>query len=1350
MTDSPPPVVDGLIADHSRLLYYVGADGRAHPVTNRAEWDRRKRQILEGLQRVIGELPDPRPRPPLKLRVTAEIQGDGFRRRTIRFTDELGKDLVADLYLPDPAEKNARLPAMLALHPTGAQGKRIVAGEGPRPNRQYAKELAQRGYVVIAPDYPSFGDLSGYDFAADPYPSGTLKGILNHMRCVDVLQSLEIVDPQRIGVIGHSLGGHNAIFVAVFDPRIKVIVTSCGWTPFHDYYGGNLKGWTSDRYMPRIRDVYGLDPDRVPFDFYELIAALAPRPFFSNSPLHDSNFDVRGVKKAIPRIREVYALFSAADRVQVVYPPCGHDFPTEIRIAAYRFIDRALKHKPRREIDFSGELPRFPALSPQRALGSFRLVEGFEIQLAASEPLVTDPVAMSFDADGRLYVVEMRDYSEQEHERLGRIRLLEDTNGDGRFDKATVFAQRLSWPTAIICYDGGVFVGAPPDIHYMKDTDGDGRADVDTVVWTGFGRSNVQGLMNSFRWGLDNRIYGATSSSGAQVRRVAESLLPVAADSASPSRAKPAATGSPTTPIVLRGRDFSFDPRTLDFRPESGGGQHGMSFDDWGRRYVCSNSDHAQFIVYDDRYIARNPYLAAPSPRVRIAVDGGQAPVFRISPVEPWRVVRTRLRVAGIVRGPVEGGGRAAGYFTGSTGIQIYRGDAFPADCRGQLFVADVGSNIVHRKRVEFVDVVPRAVRIDRNREFLASTDTWFRPVQLENGPDGGLYVLDMYREVIEHPKSLPPQIKRHLDLTSGRDRGRIYRIVPSGFRPARTPQLTALSSEELVGLLSHRNAWHRETAARLLYERQDRSIVPLLEKTAVAGVASAPSLKGAAERRDDCRALGRLHALYVLAGLDALRLPIVTRALNDPHPRVREHAVRLAERFAGRVSEEDGPTVEAFRKALIDRAADPDPRVRMQFGFSIGAFPVAWRIEPLAALLERDAGSVWIRTAALSSLSGGADQVARRLAGRPAFVRSSGGRAALLQLVRQLARRGRPQDIEALQDVWKRIADQDALFAAQVASEAAGRRPQVLESLRRGELAGVFDRVVRAVLRGAESSDAGEAAAAIELLRLVGEREALPRILAALAPTRPPQVQRAAWKALSAFRSPEVATALIERWSELTPSARGQVERLMQSRPAWAIAFLDAVLAGRIRTAEINVRDWRALERSSNAAVAERVRKLLETQQTSPRAEVVRRYRAALTVDGDPIRGRAVFRRVCAACHRFFGEGTPIGPDLQTLQNRGPETILVNVFDPNREVNPQYQNYLAITADGRTISGVITEETATGITLTRAGGETHRVLRAELESLTATGQSLMPEGLEKQLTVRDFADLLAYLALAN
>jgi dienelactone hydrolase len=244
-----------------------------------------------------------------------------------------------------PTVRDDLLPAVVCLHQTTRQGKDEPAGINGLPNLHYALELAQRGYVTLAPDYPSFGDYE-YDFLADDYVSGTMKGIWNHMRCVDLLEARDEVDPDRIGVIGHSLGGHNAMFLAAFDERVQVAVSSCGWTPFHDYYGGMIAGWTSDRYMPKLKDDYALDLDRVPFDFYEVVAAFAPRGFFSCSPLRDSNFDVAGVKKAIPAAAEIYKLLDAEDRLQVRYPDCEHDFPPETREEAYRFIDRVLEHEP--------------------------------------------------------------------------------------------------------------------------------------------------------------------------------------------------------------------------------------------------------------------------------------------------------------------------------------------------------------------------------------------------------------------------------------------------------------------------------------------------------------------------------------------------------------------------------------------------------------------------------------------------------------------------------------------------------------------------------------------------------------------------------------------------------------------------------------------------------------------------------------------------------------------------------------------------------------------------------------------------------------------------------------------
>jgi len=333
--------------DHSRLLVYLDADGREHPVTTPADWAIRRGHILKGMEAAMGPLPDRSKLPPLDMRVTERLREEGYQRLTISIVTEPGDRVAAYLYLPDGCKPGRRVAAVLALQPTSQLGKGSVAGYNPRPNRAYALELAQRGYVVIAPDYPSFGDSKNYDFNADNYVSGTMKGIVNHMRCVDLLESLEEVEPERIGVIGHSLGGHNAIFVGVFDRRLKVIVSSSGWTPFHD---DDMPSWTGPRYMPLLRTKYHCDPDRVPFDFYELVAALAPRAFFSNSPQHDSDFAVAGVKKAVPKVRAVYTLFGGADQFEVRYPDSKHDFPPAVRREAYNFIDRVLNHKPVRRV----------------------------------------------------------------------------------------------------------------------------------------------------------------------------------------------------------------------------------------------------------------------------------------------------------------------------------------------------------------------------------------------------------------------------------------------------------------------------------------------------------------------------------------------------------------------------------------------------------------------------------------------------------------------------------------------------------------------------------------------------------------------------------------------------------------------------------------------------------------------------------------------------------------------------------------------------------------------------------------------------------------------------------------
>ncbi|MEC9092605.1 MAG: PVC-type heme-binding CxxCH protein, partial [Planctomycetota bacterium] len=981
-------------------------------------------------------------------------------------------------------------------------------------------------YVVIAPDYPSFGDLQDHQFAEDEFESGTLQGIVNHMRCVDYLQTLDFVDPRKIGVIGHSLGGHNAIFVAAFDPRLKAVVTSCGWTPFHDYYQGKIDGWTSQRYMPLLKSRFGLDPDQVPFDFYELVAALAPRPFFTNSPLLDSNFEVAGVKKAIPKIKQIYSLFSAANQVQAVYPKCRHDFPSEIRTESYRFLDKALEHVAREEIGFGGELPRIEPLEPQEAIKSFNQIE---ISLAAHEPVVHDPIAMAFDEHRRLFVVEMKDYSEQEKDFLGRIRLLVDEDQDGIYEKSTLYADQLSWPTAIICYDGGVFVGAAPDLWFFKDTDQDGKADIRRKVFSGFGRGNVQGLMNSLRWGLDNRIHGVASNSGGNVFRVGDPLRIVS---------------------NLRGKDFSFDPKTLDLRRETGGAQHGMCFDDTGTKFVCSNSDHAQVVLYDDRYLARNPYHRGIRARQSIAVDGGQAPVFRTSPVEPWRIVRTRLRVAGRVPGPVEGGGTAAGYFTGSTGITIYRGDAGAVD-KGVAIIGDVGSNIVHQKKINRTGLDITATRIDKNSELVTSTDNWFRPVQFGNAPDGCLYILDMYREVIEHPKSLPPMIKKHLDLTFGRDRGRIYRLGKPKLNRKQEIEPETMSSLTLVQFLDHPNSWHRETAARLIYQKQDASCVPRLQ-TVIRGEFSP---------------LGRLHALYALSGLQKLTLEDLQVASKDTDSHIRRHAILLAE--------QSNPQW-LLQPPIRNLDNDPSSRVRLQMAFSIGEVsplqrkPVIWR------LMQNSPNHPLMVTAIMSSANGIQSEILAELANTKSLKDTAVGQAFVKNLVDQISKRNTQSDFKhltsTLLDLIRQRKDETAMqLTLTMCSANAQLKTKLLKAANLKEF---FKSKLKTALGVAVDPTAkpSHRIRAIQLLSLTDLENVTASLLKLITVEQPVAIQLAALETLGDMKKNNIGITLIQRRNRVGKEAANKITELLLSRTEWTRLFLEQAKASDLPPGQLQV----------------------------------------------------------------------------------------------------------------------------------------------------------------------------------
>lgn len=331
--------------DHTNLTTFTDEAGQVKRVTTVEEWKLRRAEIVANMQLVMGTFPG-------KIDVDMDVKvveqttlDGGLRRHKLSYhTDSKDRRVNAWLHFDAKlTERDNAVPAILCLHQTTRIGKDEPAGLGGSPNLHYALHLARRGYVTLAPDYPSFGEYT-YDFpAADGYTSGTMKAIVDNVRAVDLLQSLKYVDPDHIGCIGHSLGGHNSMFTAGFDERIKAVVSNCGFTRFHKYYDGRLKGWTSSRYMPTIDSAYNNDPNKVPFDFPEIIGAFAPRAFLASSPTRDSNFEVSGVRDSIAAAEFVYELFGHKDRLQANYPDSAHDFPEEARDVAYSFFDKHLK-----------------------------------------------------------------------------------------------------------------------------------------------------------------------------------------------------------------------------------------------------------------------------------------------------------------------------------------------------------------------------------------------------------------------------------------------------------------------------------------------------------------------------------------------------------------------------------------------------------------------------------------------------------------------------------------------------------------------------------------------------------------------------------------------------------------------------------------------------------------------------------------------------------------------------------------------------------------------------------------------------------------------------------------------
>ena len=989
----------------------------------------------------------------------------------------------------------------------------------------------------------------------------------------------------------------------------------------------------------------------------------------------------------------------------------------------------------------ASQMPRVPPTAPDRAAATFDIRPGFRARLLAHEPLVQSPVAMAIDEAGAAWVVEMRDYSEHRDERLGRIRRLRDTDGDGVFDEASVVAEGLPWPTAIACWDGGVFVGSTPDIWYVKDTDGDGRADVREVVFTGLGsdtgsvegvRLNVQALMNSFQWGVDQRLHGATSMASGKVRRLDTPFVRawLARAGVDPARPHPE--------VSLRGRDFAIDPRTLSLVATPGGGQHGMTFDDSGRKYLCSNSDHLQQVLFDDDGVVAEPGHPLPPSRASIAADGPAAPVFRRSPDEPWRVLRTRWRVAGLVEGMIEGGGRASGYFTGATGVTVHRGDAYPPDVAGSAFIADCGSNLIHRKRVrpgpDGLEGVGERAPDEKASEFLASTDNWFRPVQFVNAPDGCLWVIDMYRETIEHPWSLPDGIKRHLDLDSGRERGRVWRLEPIRWdAPAavrRVADFKGADTAALVRLLDHPNGWHRDTAARLLHERADRAALEGLRKLVRSGRTVA----------------GRLHALHELEAMGALDADTARVALRDGHEAVRAAGVGLARRHG------------------IDPGAgiarDASARVRMEVARVAASWPARDRSRVLASLLAL--GPERVRAVALPSTAGAELATWTLLKGE----KQEESGVAFSTLARRVGSRRSVDGLDAIVgDIpgWRLSSARLGILAALTEGwMASGRAPGGLDAKGRlreveSEAMALITNRNASVLRGVRlpgqrvvdlnEDEPAARRAAMRWLAASGRAEA-PELLVnrVVGEGEPEEVRSLALDLLGGLRGVRWAQVVASRAPGVPAAMRPAFLRMLARRPEGRAALIEAFEVGWAKPTDLDADTARTMRTGGVPGREADVRRWLGAP-AADRREVVSRYLPALRLKGEAGKGARHFGERCASCHRMAGVGHALGPDLASVATSGPEKLMVGILDPNREVAPSFMAWRAVTQDGEETTGIVAREDGGNVVLRQAGGLEATLPRPRLAVLENTGRSLMPEGLEEGMDAQGLADLLAYLA---
>lgn len=942
-----------------------------------------------------------------------------------------------------------------------------------------------------------------------------------------------------------------------------------------------------------------------------------------------------------------------------------------------------------------------PPLDPAAGLESIHVPDGYVVELMAAEPLVKDPVAFDWDAQGRLWVVEMADYPSGNGASGGRVRLLEDRDGDGRYDHSTLFAKGLNFPNGILTWRDGVIVTAAPDILFLRDKDGDGVADEREVLLSGLSQGNQQLRANGLRWGLDNWVYVAAG--GHHGKHAMDTKV-------RSTRNK--------SEVAVGSRDFRFQPDSGVVEAQSGPTQFGRNRDDWGRWFGTQNSRPLWHYVLPDHYLRRNPHLAAPDGRV-------QLPGQINPPVYPASKPQKRFHSF-----------KNSGHYTSACSGMIYRDRILFAEGQLNGFACEPFHNLVQR-----IELQPEGVTFSGRRggkkeepDFFASSDRWCRPVMVRTGPDGCLWVADMYRYMIEHPQWLPDHGKKELlpFYRHGDDRGRIYRVRRVSRDPRTIPRLGKLDTETLAAELHSSNGWVRDKVQQIMFWRADRSAVPLMK--ALAEGANAPQT--------------RLHALCILEGLDSLKEDLLVKALADDHPGVRENALRMAESHAS-------PEVVVAALKLVD---DPSPRVRIQLAFSLGAYPASPKSgEGLAQLLLRDHADPFATIAALSSALPHLDSMIAVLSASddPALA------AVRRPLIEIMLRAGNTESLAAfLTPVFEKAArsfSAESVMPCVALIDLLALQKKSFPALTAGAKDGGLANLASALKKAmtiaqdvleAQAGELGEKLAAAALLsRVPGQTDRVVETLASwIEPSAPLADLQQIFETLAGTGHEQVSQILLRRWSKLSPQARELAMDQLFSRTKWTRDLVEALGRSEIRPADLDPSRRLRLLNHPDKAVRGVMASVLESSSSPARTKVVADYRPALSLKGGAVKGRAVFMKTCVACHKLGKEGLEVGPDLRTVAQHPPEKLLVNILDPNLDIQPGYHAYNCQLKSGEQLFGMLAVENAVSITLKLPDATTRAILRSDIARLESVNLSLMPEGLEAGLSKQDLADLIAFL----